>query len=480
MKRYIYISLILTLFSTSCSDKVLNDIDKNPNVLGNAPLNTLLPAAEMIIVQQVAGSSAMIGSGFMSEHTTLTGVTSRIQSEMQLYNGNAWENGFIAIRTLKDIRSKADANKVVGYSAIADILTAYTLSLLVDWYGDIPYTQAADPMGNRQPQFDKAADLYDEMQKLLDSGIQKCDQALTANVRPNKDDLIFGGNMVLWKKTAWGLKARLYNRLSNVNPQETASKALIAINNSFGANENFTVSVYSAVPDNANPLANTFSNSSLQAVGNGIVTAMQYFLDSNEDILNDPRAAIWFTRIGGKVVPGPNGRASTDITLNGTLYSKPQHLKERASAFPLLTYTELKFIESEAQLRLGDKEKSYNAYQTAIRSALNQASIFNTNSVLTSTQIENYLSRAKVKVGVDKFTLTDIITQKYIFHFTFQSSEAYNDIRRTALLKMSDPDGTPKRYPYPQSEISRNGNAPQNSNEQFVYTDAARLFWAKL
>ncbi len=480
MKRFVYLITVVAFLMNGCSEKVLNEIDKNPNVLSNAPLNTLLPATEMLIVQQIAGSSATIGSGFMSEHTTLTGVTSKIQSEMQLYNGNAWENGFVAIRSLKDIRAKADASKVVGYSAIADILTAYTLSLLVDWYGDIPYTQAAEPMNNRQPQFDKAQDLYTEMQKLLDSGIQKCDQALTASVRPSKDDLIFGGNMVSWKKTAWGLKARLHNRLSNTNPQETARQALTAINNSFANNENFSVSVYSSVPDNANPLANTFSNSSVQAVGNGIITAMNYFLEANEDVLNDPRATIWFTRIGGKVIPGPNGKASTDITLNGTLYSKPQHLKERASAFPLLTFTELKFIEAESQLRLGEKEKANTAYEIAVRSALGQAGFFNANSVLSNAQITNYVSRNKVFMGADKLTLKDIITQKYIFHFTFQSVEAYNDLRRSGLLPVSDPDGTPKRYPYPQSEIGRNSNAPQNSNEQTVYTDAARLFWAKL
>jgi hypothetical protein len=131
--------------------------------------------------------------------------------------------------------------------------------------------------------------------------------------------------------------------------------------------------------------------------------------------LADPRANIWFTRIGGKVVTTPTSRATTDVTLNGTTYSKPLYYQRRTSPLPMLTYTELKFIESEAQLRLGDRNKAYTAYETAVRAALAQASIFNSAVALTSTQINTYMARPKVLMGADKLTLKDIITQKYIY-----------------------------------------------------------------
>lgn len=83
-------------------------------------------------------------------------------------------------------------------------------------------------------------------------------------------------------------------------------------------------------------------------------------------------------------------------------------------------------------------------------------------------------------MGVDKLTLKDIIAQKYIFLFIFQSQEAYNDVRRTGLITLNDPEGTAKRFPYPVDEISRNANAPQVSDQNTVYQDNARLFWAKL
>lgn len=484
MKTIKYITIILALFSAACSKEALNEIDTNPNIISDAPLSALLPAAQMTVVQRVVGSLSIV-SGYASEHTNFTGINTATNlqvgtaSSFSVSGGNNWTSGFQAIRYFNDIRNIANTQQRTGYAAIADIMTAYTMSLLVDAYGDIPFKEAGQE-GIIQPKFDVAQDLYTEMQKLLDAGIQKCDQATTAVSRPGNDDLIFKGNMTLWKKTAWGLKARLLNRLSNVNPSESAQQAITAIGNSFASTENFTVTGYQSNPENANPIANNFMNASTIVIADGIVTAMKSFLESNEDVLADPRANIWFTKIGGRVVTPPTSRANTDVTLNGTLYSKPLYLQNRTSPLPLLTYTELKFIEAEAQLRLSDNAKAYAAYDAAVRSAMAQSAIFNPTVALTPAQINTYLARTKVLPGAGRLTLKDIITQKYIFLFVFQSQEAYNDVRRTGLITLNDPDGTAKRFPYPADEITRNANAPQASDFNTVYSNAARLFWAKL
>ncbi|MCY7351416.1 MAG: SusD/RagB family nutrient-binding outer membrane lipoprotein [Cytophagaceae bacterium] len=481
MKLYTrLLAALLLLGLSSCSEKILNEIDTNPNQLNDAPLSTLLPQATVTTLFQTSGSITASGAGIMAELYTLTDVSSQVQSYIQIYGNGSWDGSYIALRNYAEVRQKAEAEQKWGYVAVADILSAYTLSMLVDLFGDVPYAQALKGAANRQPTFDKAQDLYPEMLRLLDSGIQNADKATVATQRPGKDDLIFGGNMALWKKTANGLKARLFNRLSNTDPSGTAQKALAAIDGSFAANETFAATFYTTIPANANPMANAQFNQSTVAVGNGIVAAMRSFLDDGEDVLADPRAAIWFTRIGGKVVPAPNGRASTDVTIAGTLYSKPQHLRERAAPQPLLTPVELKFIEAECQLRLGDRAKAYAAYETALRAALAQAAQFNPAAALSAAQINAYLARPKVLPGAATLTLEQIIAQKYIYFFVFQPIEAYNDLRRTAFLKTTDPDGTPKRIPVPDSERGRNASAPTIINERTMYEDIARLFWAKL
>lgn len=476
--RLFCITWLLSLL-TACSDQVLNKIDTNPNQLDPAPLSALLPAASMTTIYQVAGSTAAIGSSNMAELTALTGTSPRIQPEIGLYTGNVWEGGYTALRTFREIRTQAEKEQKWGYVAIADIMSAYTLSILVDLFGDVPYSQAVMGAQNRQPAFDKAQDLYGEMQKLLDAGIVNCDKATTAALRPGKDDLVFGGNMALWKKTAYGLKARLFNRLSNVSPEESARQAIAATGNSFAASEAFTVSLYTTSPTNANPLSNAQLTQPVSAVGNGILHAMRFFLDNADDVAVDPRAGIWFTKISGKIVPAPNGRTSTDITVAGTLFSKPQHLRERAAPQPLLTPVELKFIEAEAQFRLGDKEKAYAAYEAAVRAALAQSAQFNPAVALTAAQQTAYPARPKVLPGAGGLTLAHILLQKYIYFFVFQPIEAYNDIRRTAILPLTDPNGTPKRLPYPDTERSRNALTPA-VNDQTMFDTAVRLFWAKL
>jgi hypothetical protein len=481
MKNIKYIILVSLIFF-SCSEKILNEIDTNPNVTINAPLNTLLPAAQMTVFQRVVGSISIL-SGYAAEHTNFTGLSTatRIQisgaSSFAVSGGTHWVSAYQGIRYFSDIRSKAEMQKKPGYAAISDIMTAYTLSLLVDVYGDIPFKEAVQEK-IIQPKFDKAEEIYVEIQKLLESGIQKCDQATTADSRPGNDDLVFRGNMLLWKKTAWGLKARLLNRLSNVGAKD--ADIISSINNSFVSTENFNVNAYLSNPENANPIANSFMLASTIVISSGVVDAMKEYLEPNEDVLADPRANIWFTKISNRIVTPPTSRANTDVTLNGTFYSKPLYLQNRTSPLPILTFAELKFIEAEAQLRMGDRAKAYTAYEAALRSALAQSAIFNPAVALTTAQINAYLARPKVLMGSTRLTLKDIILQKYIHLFVFQSQEAYNDIRRTALLKLTDPDGTAKRFPYPGDEMTRNANAPQFSSIETVYQTSARLFWAKL
>ena len=47
MKKIRNISIVMVLFLVSCSKEKLNEIDTNPNIIIDAPLNTLLPAAHI-------------------------------------------------------------------------------------------------------------------------------------------------------------------------------------------------------------------------------------------------------------------------------------------------------------------------------------------------------------------------------------------------------------------------------------------------
>ncbi|MBD3637750.1 MAG: hypothetical protein HUJ25_10375 [Crocinitomicaceae bacterium] len=76
-------------------------------------------------------------------------------------------------------------------------------------------------------------------------------------------------------------------------------------------------------------------------------------------------------------------------------------------------------------------------------------------------------------------TINEIIAQKYIFFYQYQPLEAYNDLRRTEVIPVTDPTGRPNRSVYPESERTRNSNTPLNIDRYSAFEPSTKLFWAK-
>lgn len=480
--KYILTTLfsVLLVFS-SCTDKIMDEIDSNPNQVNDAPLNSLLPQAMMSYIYEVAGGSSARVTSYMAElHTNVLGMGG-IYNTMDSYNSSAWSNGYLALNDLKILKEKAMASESWAYAGIADVIRAYALSNLTDLYGDIPVSEALQAGIIRQPKFNTVEEVYEDIHTTLDNAIANLDKA-PSGLLPSNDDLVFQGDLSMWKKAAYALKARLYNRLSNLDPTASANNALTALTNSFTqADENFMFTQYTTNPDHENPFSGAQHSQPEFAMGNGIYNAMVAF-SMNDTIEDDPRADIWFSRIDGKIVPAPNGTAGGDFgepRLDGRFYSKPKILKAQDAPQPINTYAELKFIEAEAQLRLGNLSEANTAYEEAVSTALQQAALFDPSVSLSNEQIEAYTSMETVFPGANALTLEHIILQKYIYFFQFQPIEAFNDLRRLDLMEATDPNGRPNRLPYPDSEISRNPNTPENVNVATIFDDFTKMFWAK-
>lgn len=473
---------IIAIIQLSCSDRIMNDIDKNPNQVNDAPLNTRLPQATMGFIKAVAGSSSnRLTSYYVEHHTNVLGMGG-IYNTMTNYNSSGWAGAYAALNDMKLLKEKAMEVEAWGYAGIAEVLMAYSYANLVDLYGDIPLTEALQAGVIRQPAFDKAEDVYSAIQGMLDGAISNLDKGGGAQVKPSGDDLVFSGNMELWKKTAYALKIRLFNRLSNVDPIGTANNVLANLNKSFtNESEEFIFKRYAENRNYENPYSGAQQSQPEFAMGNGIYNALAWF-SPTDNVEDDPRVAIWFSRINGKITPAPNGLAGGDFgepRLDGRFYSKPSVLKPLNAPQPLATYAELKFIEAEAKLRLGDNEGAHDAYQEAVRLALKQASMFNVTVALSEEKIGTYLALPKVSPGPVALTKKEILLEKYIFLFYNQPLEAYNDVRRERFIEITDPAGLANRVPYPDSEVSRNPKVPANVNLTTLFDSSTKLFWAK-
>src|SRR5205085_11982552 len=104
----------------------------------------------------------------------------------------------------------------VNQIAIANILKSYIIWTVTDRWGDVPYSEAltANITNNVTPKYDAQKDIYLKMFADLKSAANSLD----ANGAAIKGDIIFGGDVAKWKKTANSLRMLMALRLSKIYP----------------------------------------------------------------------------------------------------------------------------------------------------------------------------------------------------------------------------------------------------------------------
>lgn len=451
----------------SCSEDILDDINKNPNASTDVPISLLLPQVTVSTVHGVAGDGGGEYACFFVEHTTNVHLNPRMPFNV---NDNVWGSTYYTLKDLNTIIEKGSegGNEEGQFHAvgIAKVLYAYTLSVGTDFFGEMPHSEANKGSENRSPTFDNQETIYAFLQNLLDEAIVDLDRESIGDI--SRFDLIYEGDTEMWKKAAYGLKARFYNRLSNIQPEASAQNVIDALANTFESeDEGMIFDGYLSGNTNDNPWAGWQKSEQTYAVSQTFLDLVNSFNDSD---YTDPRANRWFTRINDEFVGAPTGQAQSDQT--HSVYSAPSTetvLYDEAPQ-PLITYDEMKFLEAEAKFRLGLNEEAYVAYQEAVESACRRSGI-------SEGEIDEYLDQGTVFPGANNLSMDHIIGQKNISFWMFQSIEAYNDYRRTGIPQMNDPQGTPLRLPYPPSEVNRNPNTPATINDQTIYE--IPIWWAK-
>ena len=119
----------------------------------------------------------------------------------------------------------------------------------------------------------------------------------------------------------------------------------------------------------------------------------------------------------------------------------------------LCSFAELKFIEAEANLRLGNKTASKTAYTAAIKASLAGWGV-------AQADADAYLAQTNVTPSGD-VTLQNIMEQKYVALYT--QFESFTDWRRTSLPALTPVKGNsvPRRFPTSQNQRLFNGaNVP--------------------
>jgi hypothetical protein len=446
----------------SCSDDKFDEIGTNPNSPTEVPIKLLMPQVGVETAFAVSGTDLAWYSSVFVEHTT--GVHGQLETADKrtainsTIGNNSWNSLYAgALSDLKVIIERgSDGGAEEGHwnaVGIAKVLMAYNYSVATDLWGEVPYSEALQGSTNRTPVFDDQEDVYTGILALLDEAIADLNKESVSSV--GSSDFYFSGDSESWIKAAYALKARYYNHLSRKDPNGSANNVLSAVAMAFeDGSESMIFSSFTTDATGQHPWFQESNDRSHHAISETIY-------DIITD-LGDPRGDLWFGTVGGVVVPAPNGTAVTDQ--GGNIYSRASLTYLTAtSPLPIVTYDEVKFLEAEANLRLGNAPEAYDAYLAGVEAALERAEV-------AEDDITDYLAKGNVAVGEGNLTLENIITQKYVAFWLFQPIEAYNDYRRTEIPQLNNPVAPPpNRFPYPQDEVAANPNVPSRTIQNKVW-----------
>ena len=327
--------------------------------------------------------------------------------------------------------------------AMIDIMQVYTYNILVNTFGDVPYTEALDP-NVLFPKYDDAKTIQTDLLKRLSADISKL--TTTSGSFTAAEDPIYKGNAASWLKFANSLRMKMGMTIADVDV--AAAKAAVEASDAnamTSSDDNAKITYLTASP-NTNPLY-----TDIVLGGRADYVAAKDLLDTLAS-LGDPRKSLYFgTNNADQYVGGVVGKTNTFSDM-----SKP-NAKVYAADAPVvfMDYVETEFYRAES------KERGFNVAGTAAEHYNNaiKASIIFWGG--TAGDANTYLLKPEVAYATTPGDYKQKIGfQKWIALYN-RPVEGWTELRRLDYPKLSLPvnakSGFPNRLSYPNNEQQLNG-----------------------
>jgi len=366
-----------------------------------------------------------------------------------------------------------DKQELKNKLAQTEVLEVYAYQMLVDAFGNVPYTEALQGDANSRPKYDDAKTIYYDLVTRLDKAITD----LTADAGSNtfaSADVLYGGDVTNWLAFANSLKLRIALRIADVDATKAGTMITQAVASGvFTSQDQSAILHYTGVT----PYVNSYYTEY-------VLNARRDYVPSNTFIdklnsLNDPRLTSWVTTsdyYGGiykGLTYGTAGRYSRfSHFVDGILFNP---------TYPVIIsdYMEVEFLLAEAAARtLGGVTGAEQHYNNAINASMTYWGV-------SSADAATYLSQPTVAYTTAPGTWKQKIgTQKWIGLFD-RGIEAWNEWRRLDYPTLNPPAGMvysdiPVRFPYPYNENKLNGtNYAAAAKAIGGDLTSTKLFWDK-
>jgi len=468
--KNLFLIILLLVISTSCEDfEGWNVDEKNP---AEVPADFLVTSAEYTLFLRMTSISVNynifryfiqnVGSTTYQDEPNYDLTTRDVQGTFFIYLYRDVLNDLAAAKKIVADGNDLAADKANKMAQI-ELLEVFTWTVLVDTYGNVPYSQALKAgEGNYLPAYDDDAAIYSDLFNRIDMALGELTPGGTGF---GDADLIYHGDADAWAKFGNTLKLKMAVRIADADPTTAASMAAAAV--AGGIMEDGSdafVYPFEADPPNTNPLWTSLVQSGRSdfVVANTMVDLIVP--------LNDPRTDVY---LDNNQIPYIGGEYGTNAPFANYTHIGPL-FHESDLPGRLMSYPESQFLMAEAIERglvSGDAEMYYNEGVTA--------SILHYGG--TQAEADAYLAQPTVSYGSGSWD-ERIGVQKYLDLYMTNGWESWCSWRMLDWPKMNVAVESglpvPRRYIYPNDEPNING-ANYDAAASAMGGDllTSRVFW---
>ena len=395
------------------------------------------------------------------------------------------------------VRKMAEADEEWGTYLAATALRAFTYQVLVDAYGEVPYTEAFNT-SIATPAYDDGATIYEGLVAELDEALSKA----SAGDLVATNFLFPGENATNWIRFANAVKLKLLSRESGVASVDAQIGAIIAEGNlptadvayeGCWSNESGAMS-----PFYAEEFSPAWGSTQVNVVANVAIIGTMLQKDAEGNVIyEDPRLPVFFeTNADGEYTGGISGsNFSTSDSYKSTYWCRP--VASYDMPVYLITMSEIEFFITEYYARQGNAAQAEAHYKAAIEASFETAGVggaaeniqhfpYNSSNYKQSIGVAKWIALA----GVNTFeSWCEVRRLDYPAFGSVSGSDMYNERSDDSYKPELYVPGTLytpikvfgqvgdkhllERWPYAESSSSRNSNTPDFPG----YTSP--VFWGK-
>ena len=358
--------------------------------------------------------------------------------------------GLIDLNTTQEV---AEAQEKYVLLAISQMWEALLFSTAADLWGDIPYSQAANPE-YAEPKFDSQQDVHMAVLDLIDDAIENFQKSQVFAL-PTEYDFTFGADTDKWIAAAHTLKSRIYLNWAEVNNdyyQLALEESEMGILDQSGSGD-WTALHGASIAERSVWFQFILSNSDYMGAGKLLVDML--------DRDNDSRLNIYFL---GNGTPNIVGVSPGDSIQNASMLNITGHYGMQWEP-DFVSWYENHFIQAECYFQLGNESLALSKLNETLDGIEQRWQGLG----FSSASIPRYDNLS----GED--LLAAIMNEKY--KALFLNMQSWSDWRRTGYPNFVDSDdnstecgGTsggisvPRRLLYPEKEKASNPNCPRNDD----------------